>query len=130
MEGELWYLQTLPGQPTVLHVVFSCRPVDLKHIQSNIYNSQTEAFYFEIRRAQFSFLSHPSRGQVHAVGTQEVDVVFPSDQQPPLVLVQQQGLVAAADSALPEDGQPVPQIWGHIRPASEPPTSVWQHLGT
>lgn len=56
-------------------------------------------------------LSHHTSGQIQAVGAQQVDVVFPSDQQPSLVLVQQQNLVPAADSTLPEHRWPVPQIW-------------------
>lgn len=56
-------------------------------------------------------LSHHTSGQIQAVGAQQVDVVFPSNQQPSLVLVQQQNLVPAADSTLPEHRRPVPQIW-------------------
>lgn len=55
-------------------------------------------------------MSHRTRGQIHAVGPQQVDVVFTADQQPALILIQQEGLVSTADAPLPEDGRAVPQV--------------------
>lgn len=99
--GVNTHLQAFPGQPAVLHVFSGGGPVDLVgHTETNVSSGNVSA---ELLISGSVGLAHRLGGQVQAVGPQQVDVVFPSDQQPALILIQQQDLVAAADSALPED---------------------------
>lgn len=51
---------------------------------------------------------HRCRGNLQMVGLQQVDVLSASNQQPSTVFIQQQGV---ADSAPPEDGGSIPQVW-------------------